>query len=54
MPARARDVVYRRLYDVLSGKNTSPKFARLSAEDRRAILEILRETKPGLPAYWRE
>ncbi len=54
MPARARDLIYRRLYDVLSGKNTSPRFARLSAEDRRAILEILRETKPGLPAYWRE
>jgi hypothetical protein len=24
------------------------------APDRRAIIEILRETKPGLPAYFRE
>jgi hypothetical protein len=35
----------RRLYDVLSSKS--------SGEDRRAVLEILRETKPNLPAYWR-
>ena len=26
---------------------------RLSAEDRRTILEILRDTKPNLPAYWK-
>jgi hypothetical protein len=24
----------------------------LSATDRRAILEIVRETKPNLPQYW--
>jgi hypothetical protein len=53
VPAAARDQIYRRLYGVLSGKDTSPKFARLSREDRRAVLEILRETKPNLPAYWR-
>jgi hypothetical protein len=52
MPASARDLIYRRLYGVLSGKNTNPRFARLSHEDRRAVLEILRETKPSLPAYW--
>jgi len=32
---------------VLSGKDQSPKFAHLSGGDRRAILEILRDTKPG-------
>ncbi len=42
--------VYQRLYDVLTGKDTDAKFARLSADDRRNILEILRDTKPGLPA----
>jgi hypothetical protein len=54
LPDSLRDRVYARLYDVLSGKDTSPKFASLSADDRRAILEILRDTKPNLPAYWRE
>jgi len=28
-------------------------YARLSTDDRRAIVEILRETKPGLPEYFR-
>jgi hypothetical protein len=52
MPNAAHDRVYRRLYDVLSGKDQNPKFAHLSAADRRAILEILLETKPNLPDYW--
>jgi hypothetical protein len=52
MPATARDRVYRRLYEVLSGTDSNPKFAHLSAADRRAILEILLDTKPNLPDYW--
>jgi hypothetical protein len=52
MPDAVREKVYRRIYDVLSGKDTDKKFTRLTAEDRTAILEIVRETKPGLPAYW--
>jgi hypothetical protein len=31
----------------------NPKFARLSIADRTAVLEILRETKPTLPDYWK-
>jgi hypothetical protein len=54
LPASAKDRIYHRLYDVLSGKDQSPKFARLSAEDRSNVLAILRDTKPNLPAYWRE
>jgi hypothetical protein len=53
MPEIVRARVYQRLYDVLTGKDRSPKFQRLSEEDRRAILEIVRDTKPGLPAYWK-
>ena len=53
MPGIAKDWVYRRLYEVLSGKDTSQKFARLSAADRAAVLDILRDTKPDLPAYWK-
>ena len=53
MPGQVKDRVYRRLYDVLSGRDQSEKFKRLSAGDRQAVLEILRETKPGLPAYFK-
>lgn len=48
-----RERIYRRLFEVLSGADTSPTFARLTAEGRRAALEILRDTKPDLPGYWR-
>lgn len=53
MPDWDREHVYQRLYDVLTGKNKDPKFAKLSADDRHNVLEILRETKPDLPAYWK-
>jgi hypothetical protein len=46
LPAPAKSYIYRRLNEILTGKDTSPKFSRLSAADRQAILEILRETKP--------
>lgn len=54
LPDSVRERVWRRVYDVLSGKDQAAKFARLSTEDRAAILQILRETKPDLPAYFRE
>jgi lysyl-tRNA synthetase class I len=54
LPESARDRIYQRLYDVLTGKDTSPKFAKIAKADRQAVLEILRETKPTLPAYWRQ
>ncbi len=53
LPDYAKDAVYRRLFDVLSGKDTSEAFARLSKQDRSAIFEIVRDTKHGLPAYWK-
>jgi hypothetical protein len=52
MPVAARDRIYRRLWEVLSGADMSPKYARLSAGDRTAILDTLRKTKKDLPAYW--
>ena len=48
-----KDVILKKLHDILTGKSDDPQFARLTPEDRLAILEILRETKPGLPDYWR-
>ena len=53
MPADVREYVLRRVYDVLTGEDQSPEFAHLSAADRTAIREILVETKPNLPDYWR-
>jgi hypothetical protein len=54
LPEQVRERVYRRLYDVLSGADQSDRFKRhLSPDDRRAVLEILRETKPGLPPYFK-
>jgi hypothetical protein len=44
--------LYRRLHEILQG-NGGKAFAHLSAADRRAITEILLETKPTLPAYYR-
>ena len=52
LPAAVRERVYRRLYDVLAGKEVNPKYAALSSAERRAIVEILLDTKPNLPAYW--
>jgi|HubBroStandDraft_6_1064221.scaffolds.fasta_scaffold250449_1 hypothetical protein len=52
LPDNIRERIYQRLYNILSGQDQATKFANLSADDRRAILEILRDTKPSLPAYW--
>jgi hypothetical protein len=47
LPAESKDYIFRRLRDVLTGRDTSVPFAHLSNEDRHAILDILRATKPG-------
>jgi hypothetical protein len=53
LPDDVRGLLYHRLYEILTAKDPGPKFANLSASDRRAILEILRDTKANLPASWR-
>lgn len=52
LPAEAKERIYLRLWEVLTGKDQSKDFEHLSKSDRKAILEILRDTKPGLPDYW--
>ena len=49
-----KEQLLRRLFAILTGQETHPDFAKIPANDRRAILEILRETMPSLPNYWRE
>jgi hypothetical protein len=53
LPAPVKSAVFRRLLGVLTLREESREFAGLSAQKRRAILEILLETKPGLPADWK-
>ena len=52
LPDAAKERIYRRLWEVLTGADRTPAFARLSAVDRQAVLEILLDTKKGLPGYW--
>lgn len=42
------------MHEVLTGKDTSEAFAHLTATDRKAVLEILRDTLPDLPGYWKK
>ena len=51
LPASVKDAVYRRMLDILSGNDTRAVYKQLSAADRRAVTEILRETKPDFPAH---
>ena len=51
MPAEVRERVFARMFEILSGRDTSPRYAPLDAGRRRAVLEILRDTKPELPDY---
>ena len=54
LPAEARDALYQRMWQILSGKDNRTKYARLSVMDRQAVIQILRETKKGLPNYFQE
>lgn len=49
-----KERVDRRLWEVLSGEDQSEDFQGLAPGRKRAILEILIETKENLPDYWRE
>lgn len=46
LPDAAKEAIYDRLAEVLRGSDRSEAFSHLSADDREAIFEILRDTKP--------
>jgi len=50
LPTEAREVISTRLREILAGCDDKPAFRHLTAEDRRAILDILKDTQPGLIA----
>lgn len=54
LPQLARDQVYRQLWLVLAGQTKDKELAAIPAEERKAVLEILRETKRNLPAYFQQ
>ena len=52
LPPEAKALVYKRLWDVLSGRETDDRYSRLTSVLRQEILEILRATKRDLPSYF--
>jgi len=52
LPAEAKTAIYARLSAILSGKITGERYQRLSAADRNAITEILRDTKRDMAEFF--
>ena len=53
LPRGAKDPIYRRLWEVLSGQERAERYrSALSLTDRQSIVEILRDTKKHLPPYF--
>jgi len=52
LPSVAKEAIYKRMWQILSGAEKEEQYSRLSLADRRAIVEILRATKKGLPSYF--
>lgn len=51
LPDVSKQYLYRRMAEILNGRDSDRRFAKLSPEDRSAIREILIETKPDLKRY---
>jgi hypothetical protein len=53
LPRGAKEPIYKRMWEVLSGQERDARYrSALSLGDRRAIVEILRDTKKDLPQYF--
>ena len=52
LPDVALEAIYARMWEILSGREQAEPYDRLTRADRRAIVEVLRDTKPGLPSYF--
>ena len=49
LPGPVRQAIYARMQVILAAGDAAPKYARLSTADRRAVVEILRDTLDDLP-----
>jgi len=55
LPRGAKEPIYKRLWDVLSGQERSERYSlALTLADRQSIAEILRDTKKDLPQYFQD
>jgi hypothetical protein len=52
LPAEVKEAAYRRMWRILSGEVTLPRYAHLTVAGRQAIVEILRATMRDLPGYF--
>ncbi len=52
LPKPALDEVFRQLWAALTGQTRDKEFTSIPEADRTAVLDILRQTKPGLPEYF--
>jgi hypothetical protein len=53
LPDKFRELLYKRLHDILTAKTPVKGYEHLGASERQDILEILRATKTGLPDNWK-
>ncbi len=51
LPSQAKNYVFRRLWAVLSSRDQNKAFGRLSPADRKAVREILLDTKPAFATF---
>jgi hypothetical protein len=53
LPKQVKAYVSKRMEEIVTGADPSRDFTHLTPADRRAILEILKETKPALAGSWK-
>jgi hypothetical protein len=54
LPKEMKSYLYKRLWEILTGKDKSEVYANLKKKDNQAIFDILLETKTDLPDYWKK
>jgi hypothetical protein len=53
LPLSVKEPIFQRIWQVLSGQERDARYqSALSRTDRQTLVEILRDTKPDLPAYF--
>ena len=52
LPTPVRDYVYQRLWNIFTSVEPTPDLLHLTNAKCRAVIEIVSETKQGLPDYW--
>lgn len=52
LPEPLKEYVYQRLWNILTGEEPTPDLLHLTKRKCRAVIEIVADTKEGLPSYW--